>query len=299
MPAIGAKIVSIYDKAADHEWLLPPANCSLKPIAYGAAFVEQDMSGWDEMFPTITQCAYPVPGLYKGVRLPDHGEVWSLPWVIMDVQADSLTLAVIGQALPYRLTGVIRVLSDNVVRFEYQVVNTAQEMLALLWAAHPQFKVDAETRIILPPEVNAIVNVLDTSEWGSGPLLYRWPKTITAAGQPFDLDRVRSADHHAFRKFYLPPNQPVQWAMLVQPAAKHWIRLEWDAKQIPYLGLWIDEGGFNTESTVAFEPSTGFYDDLFRAWENKRVMSVPPNASFHWHVDVSVGTNTENINDPS
>ncbi|MEP0761720.1 MAG: DUF5107 domain-containing protein, partial [Chloroflexota bacterium] len=52
-PGVGAKIVSIYDKAAGHEWLVAPADRPFGPLAYGAVFTEQDMSGWDEMFPTI------------------------------------------------------------------------------------------------------------------------------------------------------------------------------------------------------------------------------------------------------
>src|SRR5712691_10448817 len=87
-PVVGAKIVSIFDKKANHEWLLPPANRPFQAVSYGASFVEQDMSGWDEMFPTIEPCAYPVPGPFEGAKLPDHGEVWSLPWGLEDIQSD-------------------------------------------------------------------------------------------------------------------------------------------------------------------------------------------------------------------
>jgi len=55
-------------------------NRPFKPVAYGAVFVDQDMSGWDEMFPTINACTYPAPSPYAGITLPDHGEVWVLPW---------------------------------------------------------------------------------------------------------------------------------------------------------------------------------------------------------------------------
>ena len=40
----------------------------------------------------------------------------------------------------------------------------------------------------------------------------------------------------------------------------------------PYLGLWIDEGCYNTVSTVALEPASGYFDSLDdgRSWTNAR-----------------------------
>ena len=64
----------------------------VRPAAYGATFVEQDMAGWDEMFPTILACAYPGPGPHHGAALPDHGEAWSLPWEVTQTAGEALML---------------------------------------------------------------------------------------------------------------------------------------------------------------------------------------------------------------
>ena len=80
VPTMGAKIVSLLDKRTGTEWLAGPGERPFRPSAYGATFDQQDMSGWDEMFPTITACPYPAPGAYTGAPLPDHGEVWAVPW---------------------------------------------------------------------------------------------------------------------------------------------------------------------------------------------------------------------------
>jgi len=71
---MGAKLVSLVHKPAAHDWLLGPADRPFRPVPYGASFVDQDMSGWDEMFPTIEACPYPGEGPYAGAALPDHGE---------------------------------------------------------------------------------------------------------------------------------------------------------------------------------------------------------------------------------
>ena len=51
VPDLGAKIASIYDKKAGREWLLGPIR-AVRPAPYAANYIDYDVSGWDEMFPT-------------------------------------------------------------------------------------------------------------------------------------------------------------------------------------------------------------------------------------------------------
>jgi hypothetical protein len=106
---------------------------------------------------------------------------------------------------------------------------------------------------------------------------------------PLGLDRVGDVASKDCRKFFVPAQQPVNWAGLVEPASGHWLRMTWDSGVVPYLGIWVDEGCFNTVSTVALEPTTGFYDSLATAWEAGRVAFLPPQETQDWEVIVSVG----------
>lgn len=286
VPGMGAKIVSIFDKEMGYEWLLPPVNRPFQPVSYSAVFTDQDMSGWDEMFPTINACAYP-DGCYAGVLLPDHGEVWPLAWDVEEADGSALRLSVCGVALPYRLIRTIRPMDARMIRLEYEVVNTGTEAFAGLWAGHPQFKIDAETRIIFPPQVQSIIMVMQTADWGEIGAEYSWPAAVNRHGQSVSLDCAQSPDRHKYHKFYLPPEHRVSWAALRQGA--HWLRLSWNPEQVPYLGVWVDEGSFNSVSTIALEPSTGFYDDLSLAWKNQRVMHLRPSVPLRWHIDIECG----------
>ncbi len=107
------------------------------------------MSGWDEMFPTISACAYPGPGR-TWVTLPDHGEVWALPWRLVEAESGRLTLAVEGQALPYRLTRTLAFTAPDTLALHYQLVNLGAMPLPYIWAAHPQFACGAGGRNHLP-----------------------------------------------------------------------------------------------------------------------------------------------------
>lgn len=289
VPVMGGKIVSIFDRDANREWLLPPKDGRLQPADYGASFVDQDMSGWDEMFPTIDACAYPVEGAYAGAHLPDHGEVWPLSWAHNAQTADAIQLSVSGRALPYTLSRTIHATGGRALRLSYEVVNTGDEPLAALWAAHPQFTADEATRIVLPDGVSHIINVHPSDELPITGQICTWPETPTPDARPLPLNRIRPASAHKCRKFYLPPDQPVQWAGLQQGEAGAWLRLSWNPSEIPYLGVWVDEGTYNPLPTAALEPSTGYYDILTLAWQNQRVMTLPPGTPVRWSLDLELG----------
>ena len=289
VPGIGAKIVSLFNKRTGREWLLPPVQRDFKPVAYGAPFVEQDMSGWDEMFPTIAPCKYPIDGRHKGAVLPGHGEVWALPWQLDTVANDRICLSTAGQVLPYRLTRTVQVLGDQKMRISFEAVNIGSEPLAALWAAHPQFAADEATRIRLPESVECVVNVHQTSDWTLNHI-YPWPEAQAEKGHRVRLDRIGTADRRNCRKFYLPADQPVNWAALQQGTDGDWIRLSWDSGLVPYLGIWVDEGMYNAASTAALEPTTGFYDNLDFAWRNNRFMHMLPNEPDRWYIDIAVGS---------
>jgi galactose mutarotase-like enzyme len=293
VPGLGAKIVSLYDHVAEREWLLPPAKGYLRPVGYAAPFTEQDMSGWDEMFPTIDRCPYPAPGRYHNVPLPDHGEVWSLPWTHDEQVIDGIRLSVEGHALPYRLSRTLRIVDNHTVRLSYEAVNLGEEPLAALWAAHPQFAVDGSTRIVLPEDVSQVINVQATEEFPTIEALHTWPETTTANGTPLQLARLRPAEVNKYRKFYLLPAQPVTWAGLQQGEKDREgasLRLSWKVEEIPYLGVWIDERGFGPVPTIALEPATGFYDTLTVAWNKQRVMHLLPAVPYHWSLDLIFGS---------
>lgn len=289
VPGMGAKIVSIRHKTRDHEWLLGPADRPFGPVAYGASFVDQDMSGWDEMYPTIEACPYPADGPFAGAALPDHGEVWTLPWEIVEASREKLVLAVEGRALPYRLTRTMTLPDARTLQLDYQVKNTGEAPLAGLWTAHPQFAVTPATEIRLPDAIDELLAVQPMAGWVTPGMTLPWPVTEAPDGQAVQLDRVRSAAAKQSRKFYVLPDKRASWAMLVETEGDHWLRLDWDPQQVPYLGIWVDEGHYNPAPTVALEPSTGFYDSLARAWADRQTPVVAPGESATWSLRVSVG----------
>ena len=289
-PDPGAKITSIFDKKTAYEWLVAPADRAFGPVGVGTAFTEGDMSGWDEMYPTIKPCQYPAGGPFADMLLPDHGEVWSLPWQMETTTGDALTLSVEGHALPYRLRRTLSLDDAAQLVLSYEVSNHGAHPIAALWAAHPQFTATLHTRIVLPALVTNLYNVRDTPAWGTWGLRYAWPETVDRQGKHVRLDRIAPADTGTCRKLYVPPDTPVEWAALVEEDADHWLLMQWNGSQIPYLGLWIDEGAVNSVATVALEITDGFHDSLATAMSHQRCPVIPPGGRRQWQVTLQVGS---------
>jgi galactose mutarotase-like enzyme len=294
VPEMGAKLVSLFDKRSQREWLVGPGNRPFQKVPYGSPFTEQDMSGWDEMFLTIVACDYPAPGVHHGLSLPDHGEVWTLSWEVEQATNERLTLSVNGPALPYRLTRTAEYVSPFVLQLSYRLVNLGQEAMPYLWSAHPQFACGQSAEVIFPPQVTEVCNSLpEAYGWGIPETRFGWKKAIKPNGDHVRIDQIGSPSQHQARKFFVLPDVRADWSGLINRPSNDWLLMEWDSNLIPYLGLWIDEGAISAESVAAPEPMTGFYDSLAVAWDKKRVAMIAPGASADWKLSVRFGTGDE------
>jgi hypothetical protein len=92
LPAWGAKTVSLFHKGLGIETLWQNPAAAFKKTGYGASYDTGEFAGFDEMFPTISRCFYEADP-WSGVEVPDHGEVWSIPWVTV-VEGDTVRMSV-------------------------------------------------------------------------------------------------------------------------------------------------------------------------------------------------------------
>ncbi|WDC83206.1 hypothetical protein PL321_10375 [Caloramator sp. mosi_1] len=56
--------------------------------------------------------------------------------------------------------------------------------------------------------------------------------------------------------------------------------------RIPYLGVWINEGGFKGEYNCALEPSNAFYDSVEIAKGYGKIKPLEAGEEQDWYVDV-------------
>lgn len=77
VPDLGAKIISLKNLRTGREWMWHPSGgLKLFRNRPGGDFSQSPLVGADECLPTIAPCSR------QGRELPDHGEVWSVPWEV-------------------------------------------------------------------------------------------------------------------------------------------------------------------------------------------------------------------------
>src|SRR5579859_7598606 len=102
MPAFGGKIASII--FAGTELLQAPLH-PYAPRTHQMPFDAGDASGWDECLPSVGACTVDTPS--GPASIPDHGDLWRLPWELLASSADSATMRVRCFSLPLELTRTV------------------------------------------------------------------------------------------------------------------------------------------------------------------------------------------------
>jgi len=274
VPELGGKIVSLLYKPTGKQWLLDAGSRVLRQPDYGSAFTDWDMSGWDECFPTINACSF------AGTELPDHGEVWPLPWNC-EVKEGTIACAVDTVRLPLRLTRTLSMPSPDTLRLAYRADNLHGESeTPFLWAAHPQFAVDEPTRVLLPESMREMLCVFGGRELTAGTkypvdaIRELWPD-VTGDGRKFYYAGALDADSG--------------WSGLYGRDSRSYLLLRTSPADVPHLGVWIDEGMFNDRSVCALEPGIGYYDSLERAAANGTAGLLAPGGCREWQLDIVLG----------
>jgi galactose mutarotase-like enzyme len=275
-PDHGAKVASL--RALDRQWLVPGQRWTSRPNST-SRFVDVAVSGWDEMIPTIDSC------VVNGCEMADHGDAWRYPWIGGD-DADTdgtassleapnqLSLRFTSHRGDYELARTISC-DEQRVRLDYAL--TARSPISVLWAAHPLFMAHRDSRIVVPAEVD---EVLDISV-PEAPMTVRWSAATSA---------VDSVPQHAYRKYVVPQLQRLSWAAIVHDDDS-WLRLRWPSDLVPHLGLYLEQQAFSPMACIAIEPMTGWYDSLAQAIENGTALAAGTTASQWWlEIDVGVGS---------
>ncbi|NPV07985.1 MAG: hypothetical protein HPY83_08490 [Anaerolineae bacterium] len=172
LPGVGGKMASFRSRGSGFEYLWQPPDGVYPVPEYGAQYGPEFATGFDECFPTLLACEYPAEP-WKGVPIPDHGEVWALPWEWRVVEG-ALTLAVAGRGLPYRLAKAIQVEGEEVL-LRYRLTNLSEEPLRWLWSAHPLFNLTPGLVVHVPGRPAMTVYESLGDALGAPGSLHRWP----------------------------------------------------------------------------------------------------------------------------
>lgn len=284
VPGFGAKVISLLDRATGREWLtrgFPPADGNRAEAVFGG----EAAYGWDECLPSVSPGADP---LDPSRELRDHGDVWGRP---AEARLDARSVETVseGVAWPYRF-GRTLTLDSRGVRLDYTLLSLTDRPLPFVWSIHPLLALEPGSTIHVPDATRMHLSHQAGLDLSGREV--RWPRETTPGGRTVELDRVRGLEAGQVVKLYTCPVAHARAAVAAPDGT--WLGIEWDGGFAPYLGLWLDFGGWPAAPghplhQVALEPTTAPADDLPSAIARGQALIVRPRARVSWWVRVVLG----------
>jgi galactose mutarotase-like enzyme len=287
MPQFGSKLQSIFDKEKQKEYIYQSPWNEFKVSKYDESYGDFEFSGFDEMFPTVSECFYP-SGPWKGIKAPDHGEVWSIPWDY-EIQGNTLYMSVYGVRFPYRLEKRVE-LCGNSIQIQYKATNLSNFDFDFIWAAHPLFNCNENTVIVVPKSVKRIINTVPGKRLGIFGDVHNWPVTVTAEGSSYDISKISPKSSQLYEKYYVTGKMDEGWCALQDTVTGDTIGLSYPVDKVPYLGFWINEGGWADQYNAALEPCSGALDRLDTAVQWNQSAVVKAKSEYNWYLNLTFDT---------
>jgi hypothetical protein len=283
----GARMVSLLHKQLDHEFLFQQASQAYVRGHYDEAMVREQSAGYDDMFPTIDAC-YMEEFPWQGIRLPDHGEVWSLDWDVQKL-ADALSFSVHGVRLPYKLTRRVSLAAANRLRLAYILENLAPFEIQYLWSSHPMLRPQAGARILLPAECKAAtVGLSHSGRLGAYGSRITWPQW-TDRGKTYDLSLLRSGKEDDAEAYYFTQPLSQGWCGLEFPSPSCQLRLSFPTDRVPFLGVVVGEGLRDDPRFYALlEPCSAPLARLDFSRRYAPQSRLPARGTHEWYLDFEI-----------
>lgn len=282
LPTQGAKLCSLTDRKSGKEFIYQGKTQTYQPSVYGGSYLAGECAGIDECLPNIDACYYDTFP-WSGTPLPDHGEVWALPWDMVQ-EKNAVSFQVHGVRLPYRLEKHVS-LHEKTLRMDYTLTNLSDFRMDYIWAAHMMLQAQAGCRFHLPQELStAYVTMSASGSIGRYGDTFQYPGT---AGYDFSTYRGDTADD--YQKIYFADKLPVHsgWAEISYPDGARF-RIRFPAEQIPYLGIIEAEGSELDIRCMFLEPCSGTFDRPDIAKLHGQCSFLTPKQVRSWYLEIQL-----------
>lgn len=287
LPALGAKIISLVSDRTGREFIWRDPHRVLRPITPGSAYVENDVSGVDDCFPTIDPCVYPAEP-FHGLKLGDHGDIWSRQWD-WSISDDSASFSVTGATLPFRFQKWITIESSPgrlLVRNALHAVG--EQAFEYQWTGHPLFRAEEGARIGLPEGCTASTGFATGARLAVDGAQWSWPEAPAPNGSTHNVSVVGPPHLGVNEKYWVPAARGCAIHFTVPDEQ---LRVDFDPLALPWLAVCVNYGGWpelHSGYWVAVEPSTSPHDSLADTWAAGLARRIRPGETHRWWWSLSV-----------
>lgn len=295
----GTDLVEFNYKPADMDfaWLSPGGvrnplavhSTSPDPLA---TFLDTYPGGWQEVFPNAG-----APSQWAGASYGQHGEVFALPWdleIVEDTpESVAVEFSVRGYKTPCSIVKTVRLRSGVPgVEFQETLTNHGPVAFDAMWGHHITFGAPflaPGATISVPDGLKALPHeaaVEGNARRVASAEPFPWPHGVNPGGVVEDFSIVPGPDT-ASELFYLSGfPEDTAWYEITRPESDLGMRVEWDARTLPYLWYWQEFGAtrgypwYGRNFNIGLEPNSSYpTNGLPDAVANGSALRLEPGAS--------------------
>ncbi len=279
LPDNGSRLISLID-AQGREWMASESGAHYKPIREETSYVEGDVCGMDDMFPTIDPEIAPVGGgVRQGVEYNDHGEVCrhGFAWKIEDGKA---VMSFTSSRLAYKYDKICYAGENGEIVIDYHIENLSDDPFPFLWAGHCMLAAEEGGEVVLPYAPGAACEICfdEDGEYGvRGTQLTVTPEML--------VSRKFTPEGNAYKFYYLDPTPKGE---IAYRAGGRKLVMTYDKEKIPYVGVWMNNGKFKGFPCATPEPCTVAFDKVSEGEKRGMQSVIAPHGSFDFSLKFSV-----------
>jgi len=288
-PELGARILSLIYKPTetDFAWHCPDAALKKPTMEL------ENVSGFFDCLPTTDPCTF------KGTKLPEGGEVSSVPWRILKTEQTRNTAWIRVETkckiYPLLIRKEISLGKNSaVLTLEHELRNLSDETLEYHYSSHNTLAVTPFHRIVLPHEVSR-VKLGYAGQFGKMGEEIPWPIAPDLSGQPIDIGKMRGPCEKTTENLYTGKLKE-SWSALINQARQEAIAFRFDGEVIPYILVCTNNTGWRNYYFAAIEPVTGRPDNLDVAVNQwKDYATLKPKTKVNWKQTITLAHNIKHI----
>ena len=281
LPDNGGRFISFIDAEQGREWMASETGETYRGIDLDSVYIDGDVCGMDDMFPTIDPEIAPVEaGVRKGVEYNDHGEVARSAFDCV-IDGNKAVFTFESGRLAYRYVKTVYARCGK-IKVDYHIENLSDDPFPFLWAGHCMLAAEEGGEVLLPFKKGEEAEICfdEDAEIGTrGTRFTVKPEHL--------VSRAFSPEGNAYKFYYLnkTPKGLIRYAVNGRA-----FRMEYDKDLIPYVGVWMNNGKFKGFPCATPEPCTVAFDKVSEAAKRGMFSVIDPRGSFDFTLTLSVET---------
>ena len=273
-PGLGGKILSVYNKHLQKEFLWTNKNLQLTANQPGDDYDPCFYGGIDELIPND------IPEIIDSIQYPDHGELWTTP-LQCDVEDDKVSVyGNLKLSELYYRKDVNLDANAPIINLTYKIKNESNAKRNFLWKLHAALFIEVGDKLVTTAQ-KAMVGDPDYSRFTNLDE-FRWP-LIENTDASIVPPKNNSMDF-----FYLYDIEQSEMKFL-SGKDNHLFSYSYDKKVFPYQWYFASYGGFLNHYTVILEPSASMPISVNDAKMMGQCMVLEPNQEIKTVVSIYAG----------